>query len=91
MSRIIWAELAEAKRDRAIEFIARSNLDAALEQLDEIHNQTQRLLRFPNLGRPSRRKGLRDLSINRTRFVVSYRAIGENIQILYFRHTSQKI
>ena len=90
MSRVIWSDTAEAKRDRAIEFIARSNLYVALEQLDEIHSQTQRLLRFPNLGRPSRRKGLRDLSINRTRFVVSYRAIGDNIQILYFRHTSQR-
>ena len=91
MSRVIWTDTAEDKRNRAIEFIARSNLYVALEQLDEIHSQTQRLLRFPDLGRPSRRKGLRDLSINRTRFIVSYRAIGDNIQILHFRHTSQKI
>ena len=90
MSRVIWTDTAEDARNKAIEFIARSNLDTALEQLDEIHRQTQRLLRFPNLGRPSRRRGLRDLSINRTRFVVSYRAIGDNIQILYFRHTSQR-
>ncbi len=90
MSEVFWTETAEEARNRALEFIARSNLDAALEQLDEIHDQTQRLLRFPGLGRPSRRKGLRDLSINRTRFVVSYRMIGGNIQILYFRHTSQR-
>jgi len=90
MSRVIWMELAVEARDKAIEFLARSNLDAALEQLDEIHDQTQRLARFPHLGRPSRRKGLRDLTINRTRFVVSYRVIGDNIQILYFRHTSQR-
>ena len=90
MSELFWTETAEEARNKALEFIARSNLDAALEQLDEINRQTERLLRFPNLGRPSRRKGLRDLSMNRTRFVVSYRAIGENIQILFIRHTSQK-
>ena len=90
MSRVFWTETAKEARDKALEFIARSNLDTALEQLDEIQSQAQRLLRFPNLGRPSRRKGLRDLSINRTRFVISYRVINDNIQILYFRHTSQK-
>lgn len=71
MNDIFWTETAADDRDRALVFIAQTNLDPALEQSDEIDRQTERLLRFPGLGRPSRRKGLRDLPINRTRFVAS--------------------
>lgn len=91
MSRVIWADAAWDERRIAIEFIAARNMEAALEHLTEIEEQTTRLLRFPHLGRPSRRrKGMRDLSINRTPFVVTYRIIGDSIQIVYFRHTSRR-
>ena len=90
MSRVYWVETAEEARDKALEYIAQYSLDAALAQFDEIDRQTERLLKFPHLGRPSPVKGARELSINRTNFVVAYRVIGENIQITRFLHTSQK-
>ena len=90
MSRVFWTETAEAERGKAIEFIAHTNLEAALEQADEVDRQSQRLLRFPHLGRPGRKRHTRELSIARFRFVVTYRIMGEHIQILHFRHTSQK-
>ena len=90
MSRVFWTETAENARDAAIEHIAVDNLDAALIQFDEVERQTDRLLRYPHLGRPGHTKGTRDLSINRTHFVITYRVIGEDIQILRFRHTSQQ-
>ncbi len=90
MSRLFWVDMAEYARDTAIEYIARDNLRAALDQFDEIDKQTMRLLKHPGLGRPGRVKGTRELSITRTSFVVTYRIICENVQILRFRHTSQK-
>lgn len=90
MSRVYWAEMAESARDARIEFIARTSLDAALEQFEEVHRQTTRLLTFKYLGRPGKTKGTRDLTINRTSFVVTYRIIGDNIQIMRFRHASEK-
>lgn len=90
MSRVYWTETAEAARDARIEFIARTSLDAALEQLEEVQRQTTRLVTFNHLGRPGKTKGTRDLTINRTSFVVTYRIIGDNIQIMRFRHTSEK-
>jgi len=90
MKRLFWVDVAEHARDLSIEYIARSNLDVALEQFDEVQRQTERLLRHPHLGRPGRKKNTRDLSINRTPFVVTYRIIGENIQVLHFRHTARR-
>ena len=89
MSHVIWVDTAEADRDAAIEYIAEYSLDSALRQFDEITQQTERLLRFPELGRPGRRRGLRELSINRTSFVVTYRVLRTDIEIVMFRHTAQ--
>lgn len=90
MSRVFWVDTAEQARDTALEFIARQSLDSALAQFDEIERQTDRLVRHPYLGRPGKTPGTRDLTINRTYFVVTYRIVGDNIQVLRFRHTSQK-
>ncbi len=90
MTKVFWTGDAMANRNAAIERIARDNIEAALDQLAEVMRQTERLARFHHLGRPGRKKGTRELSINRTRFVITYRIIGENIQVMYFRHTSQK-
>ena len=87
---VYWVETAEIARNEALEYIARRSLDAALSQLEEIDRQTKRLVDFPHLGRPSRIKGARELSINRTNFIVVYRIIGHSIQIMRFLHTSQK-
>ncbi len=90
MTKVFWTDGATAKRNAAIEHIARDNLETALKQLGQVMTQTERLVRFPQLGRPGQLKGTRELSITRTRFVVVYRIIGENIQIMRFLHTSQK-
>lgn len=89
MSQIFWTEAAREDRTAALEYIAQSSLRAALNQLAEIEKQTQRLIRHSGLGRPGRVKGTRELSIARTPFVVTYRIIGDNIQILRFRHSAQ--
>ena len=90
MSRIIWTDAADAARDAAIEYIAHHNLTAALTQLDEIRRQTERLIKFPHLGKPSKIKGARELLINRTQFKVVYCFLNGNIHIFRLYHTAQK-
>jgi len=90
MSRVIWTEPAEAARDKAIEYVAQSNLTAALTQFEEIKRQTDRLIKFPHLGRPSKVKGARELLINRTQFKVVYCLLDGNIYIFRFYHTAQR-
>jgi len=49
-----WTDRAENDRENAIEYIAQDNLTAALNQLDEIEEQIDRLAEYPKLGRPGR-------------------------------------
>ena len=85
-----WTVSAGLDREAAIDYIAQDNLSAALNQLDEIEGQTDRLADYPKLGRPGRVKGTRELVVNRTPFIVVYRINGEFIQILRVLHGAQQ-
>ncbi|MFA5119442.1 MAG: type II toxin-antitoxin system RelE/ParE family toxin [Candidatus Omnitrophota bacterium] len=88
--RVVWLENARAAREAAIEYIAQESLTAALSQLNEIEQQTSRLAEYPQLGRVGRKKGTRELVINRTPFIAIYRIKGGYIQVFRFLHGAQK-
>lgn len=68
--KVIWLANALTQRDASIAHIAQENVRAALRQLDEIERQTDRLSKYPQIGRPSiRSPGVRLLSIARTPFL----------------------
>lgn len=87
--RVQWTVRAGHDREAAIEYIAQDSLTAALDQLDEIEEQTDRLAEYPKLGRPGRVKGTRELVINRTSFIAVYRIKDEFVQILRLLHGAQ--
>jgi toxin ParE1/3/4 len=91
MMQIVWLSRARIAREKAIEWIAKENLTAALNQLDEIERQVDLLVAHPKLGRIGRVKGTRELVISRTPFIVLYRVIGNEIQVLNFLHSSQQL
>jgi toxin ParE1/3/4 len=68
-----WTPRAREERGAAIEYIAQENPTAALDQLDKIEQQIDMLLQHPEMGRPGRKQGTRDLVIVRTNFIVVYR------------------
>lgn len=86
---VSWTAQAEAEREAAIYFIAQDNIKAALDQLDEIERQTGLLSGQPNMGRPGRERGTRELVISRTPFIVVYRVAGRRIEIFRFLHGAQ--
>jgi len=85
-----WTVSASTDLDAAINFIAQDSLSAALRQLDEIEEQTDRLAEYPMPGRAGRVKGTRELVVNRTPFIVVYRIKGEMIQILRVLHGARQ-
>ena len=87
---IYWTSKARAEREAAIDYIARDNLLAALDQLDEIEQQTNLLTAQPKMGRLGRVKGTRELVIGGTPFIAIYRIKGKRIEILCFLHGAQK-
>jgi toxin ParE1/3/4 len=89
---LLWTPRARRQRHEAIEYIAQDNPGAALQQLDRIEEQTDMLLVHPELGRPGRKQGTRELVISRTPFIVVYRikTKAQRIELLRLLHGSQQ-
>jgi len=89
---LVWTPRAHRARSAAIDYIAQDSPAAALRQLDEIERQTDMLLRFPELGRPGRIDGTRELVLSGTPFIVVYRSRPQSsrIEILHFLHGAQQ-
>ncbi|MBX5219428.1 MULTISPECIES: type II toxin-antitoxin system RelE/ParE family toxin [unclassified Rhizobium] len=90
--KLIWRAKAASDRKRAIQFIADQNLSAAISHLDEIERQTDLLIDQPEIGRPGRIDGTRELVISRTSFIVIYRVRQKirRVEILRLLHGAQQ-
>jgi toxin ParE1/3/4 len=87
---IEWLVRARQQREAAIDYIAQDSPRAALAQLDEIERQVDMLMQHPEMGRPGRRQGTRELVIGRTPFIAVYRVRGARIEVLRFLHGAQQ-
>ena len=88
----VWLPKARANRTDAIDHIARENPRAALDQLEEIAQQSDLFADFPEMGRIGRGHGTRELVINHTPFILVYRVRprAKRIEILRLLHGAQK-
>ena len=87
---LVWLKRAIHDRDAQIDYIAQDNPLAAVSQGDRIDAQVDMLLQHPQMGRPGRKQGTRELVISRTPFIVVYRINGNRIELLRLLHGSQK-
>ncbi|HDR8990767.1 TPA: type II toxin-antitoxin system RelE/ParE family toxin [Burkholderia vietnamiensis] len=89
---LVWTPRARRAREEAIDYIAQDNPVAALGQLDEIERQTDMLIQHPEMGRPGRVDGTRELVISRTPFIVVYRLKPRagRIELIRFLHGAQQ-
>ena len=71
-------------------YIAESEPDAAMTIAQRIWDHTQRLERFPGLGRPGRVPGTRELVVPHTAFVVPYRMVKDVVEILRVLHGARR-
>ena len=88
--KIEWLPLASANRFEQLDYIAQDNPLAAIDQDERIERQIDMLLQHPQMGRPGRKKGTRELVISRTPFIVVYRAKGPRIEIIRLLHGAQQ-
>lgn len=85
-----WLPKAIANRVEQIAYIAQDNPLAAIAQGDRIAEQVNMLLEHPQMGRPGRKKGTRELVSSRAPFVVVYRVSGTRIEVVRLLHGSQQ-
>jgi addiction module RelE/StbE family toxin len=88
--RIKWLKIAIRNLDAAMEYIARDDPDAAVQMYAHIRERVATLAKHPEIGRPGRVFGTRELVMEGYPYVVPYRVQGNEVQILRVFHTSQK-
>lgn len=72
------------------EYIAHENPRAARRVVNLIRQQTQSLLDYPDIGRPGRCEGTRELVISPYPYIVAYRIETDEVQILAVVHASRR-
>jgi toxin ParE1/3/4 len=88
--RIVWTAPALSGLQALRACIARDQPSAAALQIEHFLVAIGGLVRFPDSGRPGRRRGTRELVIGRTPHVVAYRSRGDAIEILRVLHGRQR-
>jgi len=88
--RLVWTAAALRDLAAARAYITHDNPPAADNQINLILVAVTRLLRFPEIGRPGRRGGTRELVVNRTPYIAAYRVRAHDIEILRVLHARQR-
>jgi len=87
---IIWTRLALVDLDHAYHYIAATNPNAANDIIDRIEQSLKSLKQFPQMGRPGKVPGTKELVIPKTPFILPYRITEKTIEILAVIHGSQQ-
>jgi len=79
---VVWSSRAVGHLAGLRAYIARENPGAAARTATTLLAAVDRLAQLPNLGRPGRVSGTRELVVPGTRYVIPYRVRGERLEII---------
>ena len=85
-----WSAFAIADRDAIFDYIEADSPRAAASVDDRIRACVDNLKRFPEMGRPGRIEGTRELVISRTPYIAAYRIADDTVRILRLLHGAQQ-
>lgn len=88
--KIEWRRLAYKDATDIADYIQLGNPAAALNVIEEIQTQIAILEHHPNMGRPGRVSGTRELIINRTPYIAVYLISKKAVTILRILHGAQR-
>jgi addiction module RelE/StbE family toxin len=84
--RIKWLNLAVDDLDDIAGYISQDNPEAARRTVRRLWTAVKSLAEQPEMGRPGRVHGTRELVVSDTPLVVPYRVVGSEIEILRVLH-----
>jgi toxin ParE1/3/4 len=87
---IVWSPRAIAHLAALRTYITRDNPTAAARIATTILDAVERLAEFPNLGRPGRITGTRELVVPDTPYLIAYRIRSDRVEIIAVFHVRQK-
>ena len=85
-----WSVFALADRNAIFDYIEADSHRAAIAVDDRIEACVEGLARIPEMGRPGRIKGTRELVISRTPYIAAYRIAGGTLRVLRVLHGAQQ-
>ncbi|MBV8889678.1 MAG: type II toxin-antitoxin system RelE/ParE family toxin [Alphaproteobacteria bacterium] len=87
---IIWRRVALSDLEEIRRFIARDNPNAGAHVRSAIRAAVERLTDHPNLGRPGRVQGTRELVVAGTPYIIAYRVLADRLRILSVLHGARR-
>jgi toxin ParE1/3/4 len=88
--KIRWLRLALADLDELMVYIAKDNPEAATKVAGKIWETTRMLSNHPAIGKPGRVPGTREMVVTGTSYIVPYRVLANEGQILRILHGARK-
>ncbi len=88
--KIRWLRLALADLDELMVYIAKDNPEAATKVAGKIWETTRILSNHPAMGKPGRLPGTREMVVTGTSYIVPYRVVANEVQILRILHGARK-
>ncbi|HTB33607.1 MAG TPA: type II toxin-antitoxin system RelE/ParE family toxin [bacterium] len=88
--KVRWTETALKYLEAAVLYVAEDSPPAAKNLATRIYIGVQILSEHPEIGRPGRCKGTRELVISGTPYVIPYRIKGDQVEILRVLHGARK-
>ena len=88
--RVRWLRKALLNLDQEATYISQDNPEAAAEFVLQLRDSALLLGEQPNLGRPGRIPGTRELIIANLPYILPYRVRNDTVEILRVFHTTRK-
>jgi toxin ParE1/3/4 len=88
--RVRWLHRALQNLDDEAAYIAQDSPKSAAEFVRHVMASATQLADQPNMGRPGRVPGTRELVVTRFRYILPYRVRAETVEILRVFHTARK-
>lgn len=85
-----WLRRALHNLEQEASYIAQDNPQAAAGLIAEANEATHLLTRHPDMGRPGRVPGTRELVLPRFPYIIPYRVKEQRVEILRVLHASRK-
>ncbi|MDR2573577.1 MAG: type II toxin-antitoxin system RelE/ParE family toxin [Desulfovibrio sp.] len=87
--KVDWSEPAEEDLDAIVEYIARENLQAALDMDGLLRNSADELAVFAERGKPGRIPGTRELIVHKN-YILVYVLTPDAVQIVTVLHAARQ-
>ena len=86
-----WTRLALANLDAQADHVAQDSPQAARAMMQRVFFIVDQLADFPALGRPGRVPGTREIVVDATPYIVIYRELVGEVQVLRVLHGAQRL